>query len=89
MNPDLQEKTIWSFLRKEVWIIGTAICCTIFFYNQISDLKINQAVMNQKLDTLISWTKQHEQETATMRQELNLTFSDIYLKLGSKYISKQ
>ena len=82
------DNNIWSWVTKEVWIVGVAIACTLFFYNQVSDIKLNQALQLQKLDMLIAWTKDHDQQTARVNGELNDTFSDIYQKLGSKYIAK-
>ena len=41
--------------------------------------------MDQKLDTLVDWTKDHDTATSSMKQQLNLTFADIYERLGANY----
>ena len=83
------DDTIWKWIRREVWLIAIVLGVCLFFYNQIIDIKINQATQIQKLDTVIAELKQHETETVRINDQLNLTFSDIYEKIGSKYIPKQ
>lgn len=82
------EKTIWTWLNKEVWLIGIVIAGVLWITTQLNVLDKNQALIGQKLDTLIAWSKQHDDETVIMKQNLNLTFSDIYLKLGEHYVPK-
>ena len=85
----MQENKIKLWLKWEVWVIGLVIASILWFTTQFEAIRTNQAVTNQKLDTLITWTEKHEQESIRMKNELNLSFSYLYEKIGAKYISQQ
>jgi len=80
--------TIWTFLKREIWLIGIVISAVLAIYIPMSQVKQEVVLQNQKLDTLIKWTQKHEEETVKNNQQLNEVFADIYEKLGSKFINR-
>lgn len=86
MDTDNKAK-LW--LKWEAWVIGISIASMLWFTTQFEAIRTNQALLGQKLDTLITWTEKHETETISLKQQLNNSFSYIYEKLGAKYTSQQ
>jgi hypothetical protein len=82
------EKNETWFEKKISWqisIIAVVLGASYFIWSQMATLDKSVALQNQKLDTLIAWSVRHDNDTATLRQNLNVTFADIYEKLGEKF----
>lgn len=83
------EKPIWSWVNKEVWLIGIVIGAIFAIFVPIWQLKTEVALTNQKLDTLLAWVDKHDTLTSKQMQEINTAFAYVYERLGSKYIKQQ